>query len=110
MEVENVMNGHVLHLGELQWDVPGGEVAALGREERTSKLRRLAFLLYANRGGEWKIEDKVSVDCRRCQWERMMVLTATVAGWYCRVRMGRSEVVGFPWDCRWCSRGFWRTL
>ena len=52
MEVEDVMNGHVLHLGELQGDVPGGEVAALGREERTSKLRRLAFLLYANRGGE----------------------------------------------------------
>ena len=45
MVVEDVMKGQVLHLARLQGDVPGGEEAALGREECVSKVRRLAFLL-----------------------------------------------------------------
>ena len=45
MDEEDTMKGQVLQLGSWQGEVPGGEVGAEGREERVSKLRRLAPLL-----------------------------------------------------------------
>ena len=62
------------------------------------------------RGGEGKVVDNLSVLCKRCQWERMMFLTARVAGWYWRARMGRSEVESLGRGRKQSSLGWFWTL
>ena len=82
------MKAHVPHFAWLHGVVPGVLVAGWRSLDRTSMSRMLVSRLSAISGGWLKIAANSVRDCKRLQFDWMILRTRLVDGWYNKLMTG----------------------
>ena len=89
------MKGPVPHFAWSHGVVPSVLVAGWRSLDRTSMSRMLVSRLYATSGGWLKIAANLPRDCKRLQFDWMILRTRLVDGWYNRLITGLFSVAIF---------------